>query len=127
VFSLRLEIHRPIIEQDDSPRVVRLSLLGPPGSGKTTQAQLLEQALHVVHVTLEQVLSEPDLCEPYHAPAESLHEDQLCRKLVQRLRQPDCEQRGFVLDGIPRSQKEVLALSQEGILPSLFISLTVRA
>jgi adenylate kinase len=108
---------------DQTP--VALVLFGSPGSGKGTQAKLLIQCLRVPQISTGDMLRER-IREGVAAPnvratmqAGSLVSDEVVNRLVEaRVSEPDC-QRGFILDGYPRTrdQAEHLCkyLEQRGI------------
>ena len=85
-------------------------LFGSPGSGKGTQAKMLTQCLGVPHVSTGDMLRErlrtganlgPSVAAIMHAGA--LVSDELVNFMVEeRLSRPDTD-RGFVLDGYPRT------------------------
>ncbi|SRR5579884_2585509 len=89
---------------------MRLILLGPPGSGKGTQAKLLCERRRLVHVGTGDILREAvrqgtpagKLAEPY-IKAGKLVPDELVNELVndcfRRPERPEC----FVMDGYPRT------------------------
>jgi len=105
-----------------------LILFGPPGSGKGTQAKLLKQALGVAHISTgdmlrERVASGDSLGMEVASLMQSgnLVPDETVNRLVQeRIELEDC-QRGFILDGFPRTvnQARLLAgmLSRKGLVP----------
>jgi adenylate kinase len=89
---------------------MRLILLGPPGSGKGTQAILLSERHRLVHVGTGDILRDAvrlgtpagKLAEPY-MKAGKLAPDDLVNELVNdRFRRPDRPQ-CFVMDGYPRT------------------------
>jgi adenylate kinase len=89
---------------------MRLILLGPPGSGKGTQAILLCERRRLVHVGTGDILREAarlgtptgKLAEPY-IKAGKLAPDGLVNDVVnERFRRPDRPQ-CFVMDGYPRT------------------------
>ncbi|HKI31496.1 MAG TPA: adenylate kinase [Gemmataceae bacterium] len=89
---------------------MRLILLGPPGSGKGTQAKLLCERRKLVHVGTGDILREAvrqgtppgKLAEPY-IRAGQLVPDPLVNDLVnERFTRPDRPSR-FVMDGYPRT------------------------
>ncbi len=98
---------------------LRLVLLGPPGSGKSTQGQILAQDKGIPHVSVgdlvrQEIASGSELGQGLAKETEggNLASPQLIRDLVQdRLVQEDAAQ-GFILDGYPR-QPEQLAEFQE--------------
>src|SRR3974390_2515047 len=97
-----------------------LILFGPPGSGKGTQAKLLKQRLGWPHISTgdmlrEHVAARDDLGIEVAGimQAGKLVPDDLVNRLVERrISQPDCE-RGFILDGYPRT------VQQAGMLKKL--------
>jgi adenylate kinase len=103
-------------------------LFGSPGSGKGTQAKLLESRLAVPQISTGDMLRER-LRNGHSLPAHightmhsgSLVSDELVNSLVeQRLKEPDTTP-GFILDGYPRTraQAEFLRnlLAQKGMDP----------
>lgn len=89
---------------------MRLILLGPPGSGKGTQAQLLAERRRLVHLGTGDMLREAarlgtpqgKLAEPY-IKAGKLAPDNLVNDLVnERFLGPD-RPADFVMDGYPRT------------------------
>jgi adenylate kinase len=100
---------------------MRLVLLGPPGSGKGTQAKLLEQRFGIPQISTgdifrKAVAAKSDLGNRVakYLDAGALVPDDLTVHLVrERLAQKDVET-GFVLDGFPRTVPQ--AEGVEGIL-----------
>ncbi len=106
--------------------MVQVIFLGPPGSGKGTQAARLSNVLQVPHISTGDILrthvsQETDLGKQAKAYMNrgDLVPDQLILDMVQdRLSQPDAEG-GWILDGFPRNvaqatfvEKEVLQNSE---------------
>lgn len=85
-------------------------LLGPPGVGKGTQADLLSQKFGIPKVATGDLLREVASNDTElgrrikgYLNAGELVPDEIMMKLVrERLSQQDCE-RGFILDGFPRN------------------------
>ena len=90
--------------------MVQVIFLGPPGSGKGTQAARLSELLAVPHISTGDILrthvaQQTDLGQKAKAFMDSgdLVPDQLILDMVQdRLHQPDA-QKGWILDGFPRN------------------------
>lgn len=105
-----------------------LILLGPPGSGKGTQAVLLAERMGIPHISTgdilrEQVAAGTELGRRVQAvmSAGQLVPDELVNAIVEeRLGRPDCVA-GCILDGYPRTiaQAERLAdvLARRGLRP----------
>jgi len=96
---------------------VRLLFIGPPGAGKGTQASRVAQELGVPHVSTgdmfrDQATSGTDLGQKVQAimaAGEYVPDEVTVAMLEERLAQPDAE-RGFILDGFPRTEGQVAAL-----------------
>ncbi|MCY0879420.1 MAG: adenylate kinase [Firmicutes bacterium] len=89
---------------------MRLVLLGPPGSGKGTQAQKLAEALGILHVStgdlfrrhLREGTALGQLAKRYMDEGTLVPDDVTESMVQERLRDSDAEA-GFVLDGFPRN------------------------
>ncbi|MFH1542184.1 MAG: adenylate kinase [bacterium] len=96
-----------------------LVFLGPPGSGKGTQAKLLADKYNLPHISLGDLLraevhskSEMGLKIGELINAGKLAPDELTIAITKkRVAQADC-QSGFILDGFPRSGEQAEALDQ---------------
>src|SRR5450631_3339839 len=105
-----------------------LILFGAPGSGKGTQAKLLQQSLGVAHISTGDMLRESIASgEPLGREVEALMKagslvpDETVNLLVEeRIEQPDAKT-GFILDGYPRTVSQAKLLGQvlaaKGIRP----------
>src|SRR5260370_7112257 len=98
---------------------MNLSLLGPPGDGKGTQAQLLQRERGLVQPLTGDMLraavaSGSELGKKAKGIMEKgeLVPDALMVGLIRdRIAQPDCA-KGFILDGVPRTEAQAKALDQ---------------
>jgi adenylate kinase len=96
---------------------VKLVLLGPPGSGKGTQAAVLCQKLGIPKISTGDMLraameagTKLGLEAKGYMNAGKLVPDEVVIGLVEeRLQQPDA-QKGFILDGFPRTTAQADAL-----------------
>ena len=96
--------------QETSVAVGPVVLLGPPGAGKGTQAKRIMEHFGVPHVSTgdllrENVARDTELgraAKAVMARGELVSDDLVCNMVRERLMQPDC-QRGYVLDGFPRT------------------------
>jgi adenylate kinase len=99
--------------------MVRMLLVGPPGAGKGTQAVLLSEAFRIPAISTGDIFRANVRDEtPLGVEAKSYMDrgeyvpDSLTNALVaDRLSHADCE-RGFLLDGYPRTLDQVRALDE---------------
>jgi adenylate kinase len=98
---------------------MRLVMLGPPGAGKGTQAQRLVQKYGLLHLSTGEILRAAVASgTPAGLNAKAAMErgelvpDEVVVAIVaERIAQPDAE-RGFVLDGFPRTVPQAQALDR---------------
>jgi len=98
---------------------VRLVLLGPPGAGKGTQAQVLSKDLNLPHISTGDMLREAlKAATPLGLKAKATMEkgelvpDEVVIALVkERLLKEDAK-RGFILDGFPRTPEQARSLDK---------------
>ncbi len=98
---------------------MRFLLLGPPGSGKGTQAKALMQTLGVPQISTGDMLRAAvaastevgKLAQSSMNRGDLVPDDVVIEVARQRLSQPDCE-KGFILDGFPRTRAQAEALDE---------------
>ena len=109
---------------------MNLILLGAPGAGKGTQAEMLCEHLHIPSISTGNMLREAishgtDLGKQVkiHMDSGNLVPDELVLGIVaQRTQRPDCEH-GFILDGVPRTLSQAKALDEMGVAIDHVISI----
>lgn len=98
---------------------MKMILLGPPGSGKGTQAKMLCERLGVPQISTGDMLraavqegTPMGLRAKAEMEAGALVPDEVVVGIVkERLAKPDCD-KGFILDGFPRTLPQADALKQ---------------
>lgn len=101
---------------------MKLILLGAPGAGKGTQAEILSAKLGIPTISTGNILRAAikdqtpiGMEAKSYMDAGKLVPDAVIIGIVaQRLEQPDCE-KGFILDGVPRTIGQAEALDAAGI------------
>lgn len=98
---------------------IYIVLLGPPGAGKGTQAQLISKEMGLPHISSgdifrENLKQETELgkqAKGYMDRGELVPDDLTVSMIRERLSRPDCAQ-GALLDGFPRTPAQAEALKQ---------------
>ena len=93
--------------------------LGPPGSGKGTQAKKLSAKFAIPHIALGDILREAvrngtevgKIAKEFIDAGKLVPDEVTIRLTKERLAEKDCA-KGFILDGFPRSLKQAEALDQ---------------
>jgi adenylate kinase len=94
-------------------------LLGPPGAGKGTQAQILSKALNLAHISSGDIFRENlkkqtelgKLAQTYMDRGALVPDDVTIAMIQDRLGRPDCNN-GALLDGFPRTPTQAKALDE---------------
>jgi adenylate kinase len=108
---------------------MRLILIGPPGSGKGTQARLLSELFQLVHIGTGDILREAVRlgtprglqAAPYLRNGKLVSDDLVNELVAERFRQKDRPER-FVLDGYPRTLAQASSFDQ--VLRQEFLDLS---
>ena len=111
---------------------MNLILLGAPGAGKGTQAELLMEQLQIPSISTGNMLREAikngtDLGKQakQYMDAGNLVPDELVLSIVaERTARPDCKH-GFILDGVPRTLAQAKALDDKGVKIDHVVSIEI--
>ena len=111
---------------------MKLILLGPPGAGKGTQAEILSRDLHIPTISTGNILRAAvkagtpiGLKAKSYMDAGKLVPDEVIIGIIQeRLAEADCAN-GFILDGVPRTIAQAEALEAHGIVFDHVLSLEI--
>jgi adenylate kinase len=107
------------------PRVV---VMGPCGSGRSTQCQMIAKHYGCVHVdiaTLVKDLQETKKSAVAEVPPEFVSDEELCEVVGKRLNETDCVRKGWVLVGFPKTASQAEFMRKAHLWPSRVCNLTV--
>ena len=111
---------------------MKLILLGPPGAGKGTQAEILNKKLNIPTISTGNILraavkngTPVGLKAKEYMDAGKLVPDEVIVDIVkERISRDDC-QKGFILDGMPRTIPQAEALVSHGVNIDKAISIEI--
>ena len=111
---------------------MNLILLGMPGAGKGTQAELIQKDFDIANISTGAMMrevsrSEGELAEKvqtYLSSGTLVPNDIIVEMLVQRIGQDDCR-KGFLLDGFPRNLDQGKALDSANVSIDLVLYLSI--
>ena len=101
---------------------MRLILLGAPGAGKGTQAEILSRELNIPTISTGNILRAAMKngtpvglkAKSYVEAGQLVPDDVIIGIIEERLAQPDCSN-GYILDGVPRTIPQARAMEESGI------------
>ena len=111
---------------------MNLILLGAPGAGKGTQAELLTKKLSIPAISTGNMLREAmangsELGKQLKQIMDSgslVPDDVILSIVAERTAQPDCKN-GFILDGVPRTLSQAKALDAAGVRIDHVVSIEI--
>ena len=112
---------------------MRLILLGAPGAGKGTQAEILSRDYEIPSISTGNILraaikegTPVGLQARAYIEAGQLVPDEVIIGIIEeRLAQPDCA-RGYILDGVPRTIPQAEAMEARGIEIDYALSIEIE-
>ena len=112
---------------------MRLILLGAPGAGKGTQAEILSKLMGIPTISTGNILraamkngTPVGLAAKSYVEAGKLVPDEVIIGIIQeRLAEPDCAN-GYILDGVPRTIPQAEAMEESGIDVDVALSIEVE-
>jgi adenylate kinase len=109
-------------------RPPRICVVGPCGSGRSTQCKAVAKQYGLVHVDL------PPLIRAYQKsngmsvediPPEFMSDEELCGVVGRRLAETDCMRKGWVIDGFPKTPAQAEFLRQSHLWPSRLVQVHI--
>ncbi|KAL7156093.1 hypothetical protein ABFS83_03G120000 [Erythranthe nasuta] len=112
---------------------LRVMISGAPASGKGTQCELITKKYDLVHVAAGDLLraevasgtENGKRAKEFMEKGQLVPNEIVVMMVKDRLSQQDSEEKGWLLDGYPRSQSQATALKSFGFDPDIFILLEV--
>ena len=112
---------------------MRLILLGAPGAGKGTQAEILSKELNIPTISTGNILRAAMKngtpvglkAKSYVEAGKLVPDDVIIGIIEERLAQPDCG-KGYILDGVPRTIPQAQALEDAGISFDHVVSIEIE-
>ena len=111
---------------------MKIIFLGAPGAGKGTQAEILAKKLEIPTISTGNIIREALKtgtemglkAKKFIEAGELVPDDVVIGIVKERLSQSDCD-KGYILDGFPRSVPQAQALDEMGVSLDCVISLEV--
>ena len=99
---------------------MNIILLGAPGAGKGTQANKISDKYGMPHISTGDIFRENIknqteigmLAKSYIDKGQLVPDDVTCRIVEERLSRADCREKGYLLDGFPRTIAQAEALDK---------------
>ena len=111
---------------------MRLILLGPPGAGKGTQAEVLVEKLKVPQISTGDILRAAVKAgtpiglkaKAFMDAGDLVPDDVIIGVLKERLTADDCKN-GYIFDGVPRTIAQAEAIDEQGVVIDAVLSIEV--
>ncbi len=112
---------------------MRLILLGAPGAGKGTQAEILSRILSVPTISTGNILRAAIKdgtpvglkAEAYINAGQLVPDEVIIGIIKERLAKPDCAN-GYILDGVPRTVPQAEAMEEMGVEIDCALSIEIE-
>ncbi|KAL2467618.1 Adenylate kinase 2 [Forsythia ovata] len=122
-----------VVASANKAEPLKVMISGAPASGKGTQCELIRRKYDFVHIAAGDLLRAEVAAgtENGRRAKECMEKGQLVPDEIvvmmvkERLLLPDSQEKGWLLDGYPRSSSQANALKEFGFQPDLFILLEV--
>ncbi|GAB2291159.1 hypothetical protein Dimus_025418 [Dionaea muscipula] len=122
-----------VMASSGQPGPLRVMISGAPASGKGTQCELITSKYGLVHIAAGDLLREEiasgsengKLAKEYMEKGQLVPDEIVVMMVKERLLKPDSLEKGWLLDGYPRSLSQAIALKDFGFQPDIFVLLEI--
>ena len=112
---------------------MKIILLGPPGAGKGTQAEIICKNFSIPHISTGDMLREAianetatgKLAKEIMGAGNLVSDDVIISLVKDRIKEEDCKN-GFLFDGFPRTIPQADALENQEIFVNVVLELTLK-
>ena len=112
---------------------MKIILLGPPGAGKGTQAEIICKNFSIPHISTGDMLREAianetatgKLAKEIMDAGNLVSDDVIISLVKERIKEEDCKN-GFLFDGFPRTIPQADALENQEIFVNVVLELTLK-
>ncbi|MDO5601422.1 MAG: adenylate kinase [Oscillospiraceae bacterium] len=112
---------------------MKLILLGAPGAGKGTQAEVICDTFHIPSISTGNIIREAvkngtemgSMAKEYIEAGKLVPDEIIIRIIKERLSAEDCKN-GFILDGVPRTVAQAEALDALGVEIDRVLNIEVK-
>ena len=132
-YSLAKIMMATTTDSDHEPVAKKIIIAGAPASGKGTQCAVIQQRFHVVHLSTGDMLRAAvaagtavgQQAKDYMDNGMLVPDEVIIGIVKDRLAESDCQTRGWLLDGFPRTAAQARALEEAGVVADCFVFLNV--
>ena len=112
---------------------MKIILLGPPGAGKGTQAEIICKNFSIPHISTGDMLREAianetatgKIAKEIMDAGNLVPDDVIVSMVKERIKKEDCRN-GFLFDGFPRTIPQADALENQDIFVNVVLELTLK-
>eukprot|EP01026_Neomeris_dumetosa_P041465 TRINITY_DN3436_c0_g2_i1.p2 TRINITY_DN3436_c0_g2~~TRINITY_DN3436_c0_g2_i1.p2 ORF type:complete len:284 (+),score=39.14 TRINITY_DN3436_c0_g2_i1:125-976(+) len=116
-----------------SSTTLKVMIVGAPAAGKGTQCAEIIKQYGLVHISVGDLLraeveagtAAGSKAKGFMDAGQLVPNEVVVEMVVNRLAQDDVQQKGWLLDGYPRSESQAAAIEKEGIRPDVFLVIDV--
>lgn len=111
---------------------MKITIMGPPGGGKGTQAEKLSEILNIPHISTGAIIRNAIrektplgiLADEYIQKGQLVPDNVAIDMVRERINEADCEN-GYILDGFPRTLPQAHSMDEMGISIDAALNLLV--